>query len=74
MPAPLGEADLEPVGVEVEANKEETDTFDPLYGKLEIDEAIDWGSWPLIFGSLNGEAMANSGGVECRARPKSSQR
>ena len=73
MPAPLGEADLEPVGVEVEANREETDAFEPLYGRLEIDEAIDWGSWPLIFGSLSGEAMMNTGGVECSACPKSLQ-
>jgi len=30
------------VGVEVDANKEETEAFEALYGIEDIDEAIDW--------------------------------
>lgn len=41
VPAPLGETDLEPVGVEVEAKREETDALEALYGNVETDDVID---------------------------------
>lgn len=71
VPAPLGDADLEPVGVEVEANREETDALEPLYGRLAIDEAIDCGSCPRIFGNLIGEAILDYGGANSGAYPDS---
>ncbi len=56
MPSPLGETDLEPDGVDVEANREDTEAFEALYGNVDIEEAIDCASGPpLIFGSLNEE-------------------
>jgi hypothetical protein len=63
VPAPLGETDLEPEGVEVEAKSEETDAFEFRYGRVDTEDAIDCVSAPLIFGSLKGEGgMVDSGG------------
>jgi hypothetical protein len=41
--------------VEVEAKREETEAFEVRYGSVDIEDAIDCGSNPLIFGNLNGE-------------------
>ena len=41
VPAPLGETDREPEGVEVDAKREETEAFDTRYGREETDEVID---------------------------------
>jgi hypothetical protein len=37
---PLGEPDLEPDGVCVEENKEETEGFEAWYGRVATEEAI----------------------------------
>lgn len=56
VPAPLGETDLEPDGVEVDAKSDETDALEALYGKVDIDEAIDCVSRePRIFDILSEE-------------------
>ena len=70
MLTPLGEADLEPVGVEVEAKREETDAFEPLYGRLAIDEAMDGESCPRILGNLNGDAIMSFWGSVDGAYPR----
>lgn len=71
MPTPLGDADLEPVGVEVDAKREETEALEPLYGRLAIEEAMDGESCPRIFGNLNGEAILNPGESHGGAYPGS---
>lgn len=38
---PFGDIDLDPGGVEVEANNDDTEALALLYGKLEVDEAGD---------------------------------
>jgi len=52
--APLGEIDLDAGGVEVDANNDETDVFDRLYGRLDRDEVTDCASArALVLGNLN---------------------
>lgn len=54
---PLGEPDLEPDGVDVEAKREETEAFETRYGREDIEEAMECESTEaLILGSLNGRA------------------
>src|SRR6187402_3491429 len=69
VPSPLGETDLEPVGVDVDAKREETDALDARYGNVDIEDAIDCVSVePLIFGSLNEEGpVGGSGGSKGEA-------
>lgn len=56
VPNPFGEADLEPVGVDVEAKREETEALEARYGRVDTEDAKDCESTdPLTFGSLNGE-------------------
>lgn len=56
VPAPLGETDLEPEGVEVEAKRDETDALEALYGNVDTEEVIDWVSRePRIFDILSEE-------------------
>lgn len=56
MPTPLGDTDLEPDGVDVDAKREETDAFVVRNGKVEMDDDSDWVSIaPLVFGSLRDE-------------------
>jgi len=66
---PLGETDLDPVGVDVEANREDTEAFELRYRSVDIEEVIDCESIePLIFGNLNGEGPgAGSGGSKGEA-------
>lgn len=59
---PLGETDLDPDGVDVEAKREETEAFEVRYGSVDIEDAIDCGSEPLIFGNLNEEAPSGGSG------------
>jgi hypothetical protein len=61
VPVPFGETDLEPVGVEVEAKREDTDAFEARYGKLDVEEAIERGSPPLILGSLKDGVLEGLG-------------
>jgi ribosomal protein S18 acetylase RimI-like enzyme len=59
---PFGEIDLDPGGVDVDANKDETDAFD-LYGKLYMDEAGDWySSGVLGFDILRGDVPSARAG------------
>jgi hypothetical protein len=70
VPAPLGETDREPDGVEVEAKREDTEAFEALYGSEDIEEATDWLSRVLgslreggaLFGVTEGSEEASSGG------------
>jgi hypothetical protein len=60
---PLGEADLEPMGEEVDAKREETEAFEVRYGKEDIEEAINWASVEVLtLGNLNEEAPLNGAG------------
>jgi hypothetical protein len=38
---PLGEEDLEPVGVDVDAKREETDALVFRYGRVDVEDAMD---------------------------------
>jgi len=38
---PFGDMDLDPGGVEVDANKDDAELFAPRYGRLETDDAND---------------------------------
>jgi len=38
---PFGEIDLDPGGVEVDANKDDTELFDLRYGRLDTEDAKD---------------------------------
>jgi hypothetical protein len=38
---PFGDMDLDPGGVDVDANREDTELFDLLYGRLEIEDTND---------------------------------
>ena len=68
MPVPLGETDLEPVGVEVDANRDETEAFEFRYGSVDIEEAIDWVSGePRSLGNLNEEEPGGSAGSKAEA-------
>jgi len=56
VPVPLGETDLEPVGVEVDAKRDETEALEFRYGSVDIEEDIDCEyKDPRSFGSLNKE-------------------
>lgn len=68
MPFPLGETDLEPVGVEVDAKRDETEAFEFRYGSVDIEEDIDCESKdPRSFGSLNEEEPGGSAGSKGEA-------
>lgn len=68
MPVPLGETDLEPEGVEVEANRDETEAFEFRYGSVDIEEDIDCMSIePRSFGSLKEEEPGGSAGSKAEA-------
>lgn len=60
--APLGETDLDPVGVVVDAKRDETEALVPRNGRLDTEDARDWESSPLTLGSLRGDAMVEAGG------------
>lgn len=62
MPAPLGETDREPEGVDVDAKRDDTEAFEALYGREDIEEAIDWLS--LVLSNLNegGALVGGAGG------------
>lgn len=66
-PSPLGEADREPVGVEVEAKREETEALEGRYGRVDTGDAK--GSVEaLIFGSLmEGGPVGGPGGSKGEA-------
>lgn len=57
---PLGETDLDIDGVDVEANREDTEAFDALYGNVEIEDAIEM-SPVLVLGSLKEGVLEGSG-------------
>jgi hypothetical protein len=60
---PLGEADLEPVGVDVDAKREETDALAFRDGKVDIEDVNDWASVLILaLGSLTVGAPGDSGG------------
>lgn len=65
--APLGEADREPDGVDVDANRDDTEAFEARYGKEDIEEVIDWLS--RGFGNFNdgGGLVGGTGGSEGEA-------
>ena len=63
MEVPLGETDLEPVGVDVDAKREETEALEARYGNVDIEDAIDRESIdPLTFDNLKDEGAGGSGG------------
>jgi hypothetical protein len=63
VPALLGETDLEPEGVEVDANRDEEDAFACRYGSADTEDDIDCVSMePRSFGSLNEEEPGGSAG------------
>lgn len=67
VPTPFGETDLDPEGVDVEAKREDTDEFDVLYAKFDTEDAIDFESPPLVFGSLKDGVLEASGRSRCGA-------
>jgi len=59
VPSPLGDTDREPVGVDVDANKDETEEFEARYGRVDTEDvrvSVD----ALIFGNLR-EAVPEGG-------------
>ena len=58
MLVPFGEPDLEAVGVDVDANREDMDALDARYGRVAIEEAMESAS--LVFGSLRAGALEGS--------------
>jgi hypothetical protein len=59
---PLGETDLDPDGVDVDAKREETEAFEVRYGSVDIEDAIDCGSDALSFGNLSEEELDGGSG------------
>lgn len=59
--APLGDTDLDPDGVDVDAKRDETDALELRYGNVDVEDDMDWGSGPRSLGNLNGEAMLGFG-------------
>jgi hypothetical protein len=70
VPAPLGDTDLDPVGVVVEAKRDDTEALEPRYGKLAIEDATEGASCARSFGNLIGDAMIDSGGLMAGASPR----
>jgi len=70
VPCPLGDTDLEPLGVEVEAKSDDTEALTPRYGRLATDDAIDGASFPRVFGSLSGDAIVAAGGLIAGESPR----
>jgi hypothetical protein len=68
VPVPLGETDLEPVGVEVDANRDEIEALEFRYGSVDTEDAIDCVSRePRSFGSLNEEEPGGLAGSKADA-------
>jgi hypothetical protein len=68
VPVPLGETDLEPVGVEVDAKRDETEALEFRYGSVDMEEDIDCVSRePRSLGSLNEEEPGGSVGSKAEA-------
>lgn len=61
VPLPFGETDRDPTGVEVEAKREETEAFEVRYGKVDMEDAIDCPSAPLVLGNLRDGVLEGSG-------------
>jgi hypothetical protein len=56
------------VGVEVDANREETEALEFRYGSVDTEDAIDCVSMePRSFGSLNEEEPGGSAGSKAEA-------
>jgi hypothetical protein len=58
---PLGEADLETEGVDVEANRDDTEALEDRYGSEDIEEATVWLS--IVLGNLNEGVALVAGGA-----------
>jgi hypothetical protein len=68
VPALLGETDLEPEGVEVDANRDETDAFLCRYWSVDTEDDSGCVSMePRSFGSLNEEEPGGSVGSKGEA-------
>lgn len=61
----MGETGLEPEGVDVEANKDETEALEALYGRDDTEDTIDCASADIrAFGLLNDIGLVtDSGGL-----------